>query len=120
VHTETHTAEHAHPGFPTYITIAVILTVITVVEVAVYYIDALRPALVPVLLTLSVVKFILVVGYFMHLKFDPRLLTGLFVFGLAIAFAVFLGLGALFNYAGNTVMEGGPGTTTTTPGGGGH
>ena len=121
MHTETHTTEHAHPGFSTYIKIALILTVITAVEVAVYYVDALRPALVPVLITLSIVKFVLVVGYFMHLKFDPRLLSGLFVFGLVIALAVFMGLGALFQYAGNTVMEGGPGATTTTaPAGGGH
>jgi cytochrome c oxidase subunit 4 len=120
MHTETHTTEHAHPGFPTYIRIALILTVITAIEVAVYYVDALRPALVPILIVLSIVKFVLVVGYFMHLKFDPRLLSGLFVFGLAIALAVFLGLVALFHYAGNTVMEGGPSTTTTAPAGGGH
>jgi cytochrome c oxidase subunit 4 len=98
MHTETHTTEHAHPGFPTYIKIALILTVITAIEVAVYYIDALRPALVPVLLALSIVKFALVVGYFMHLKFDPRLLSGLFVFGLVIALAVFTGLVALFHH----------------------
>ena len=120
MHTETHAIEHAHPGFPTYIKIALILTVITLVEVAVYYVDAVRPALVPVLLTLSIVKFALVVGYFMHLKFDPRLLTGLFVFGLAIGLAVFLGLGALFHYAGNTVMEGGSNSTQAAPTGGGH
>jgi cytochrome c oxidase subunit IV len=120
MHTQTHAVEHAHPGFPTYIKIALILTAITVVEVAVYYVDAVRPALVPVLLTLSIVKFALVVGYFMHLKFDHRLLTGLFVFGLAIALAVFLGLGALFHNAGNTVMEGGSSSTQAAPTGGGH
>jgi len=121
MHTETHAAEHAHPGYPTYIKIALILTVITAVEVAVYYVEAVRPAIVPVLLTLSIVKFVLVVGYFMHLKFDPRLLTGLFVFGLAIALIVFLGLGALFHYAGNTVMEGAAPIPATQPvGSGGH
>jgi cytochrome c oxidase subunit 4 len=120
MHTETHAAEHAHPGFPTYIKIAVILTVITAVEVAVYYVDAVRPAIVPLLLTLSIVKFALVVGYFMHLKFDPRLLTGLFVFGLSIALAVFLGLGALFHVAGNTVMEAPATVPATQPAGGGH
>ncbi|MFN0071209.1 MAG: cytochrome C oxidase subunit IV family protein [Chloroflexota bacterium] len=120
MHSETHAGEQAHPGFRTYINIALILTVITAIEVAVYYVDALRPALVPVLLSLSVVKFVLVVGYFMHLKYDPKLLTGLFVFGLAIAAAVFIGLGGLFHYAGNTIIEGGPGTTTTQPSGAGH
>ena len=115
MHTETHVAEHAHPGFPTYIKIALILTVITAVEVAVYYVDAVRPAIVPILLTLSIVKFALVVGYFMHLKFDPRLLTGLFVFGLAIALAVFLGLGALLHYQAGHSFEGGPNESTIQP-----
>jgi cytochrome c oxidase subunit 4 len=120
MHTEMHAAEHSHPGFPTYIKIALILTLITGVEVAVYYIEGLRPLLVPVLVTLSIVKFALVVGYFMHLKFDPRLLSGLFVFGLAIALAVFGGLIALFHYAGNTIAEGGQATTTTQPAVGGE
>lgn len=121
MHTETHAAEHAHPGFRTYINIALILTVITAVEVAVYYVEPLRPFLVPVLITLSVVKFVLVVGYFMHLKFDPRLLSGLFLFGLAIAMAIVLGLIALFTYAGNVIKEGGtPGGGTTQTTGGGH
>ena len=63
MHTQSHAAEHdAHPGFRTYINIALILTVITSAEVAVYYVDALRPFLVPVLLGMSVVKFVLVVG----------------------------------------------------------
>ena len=122
MHPETHAAEHEHPGFRTYIRIALILTVITAIEVAVYYVDALRPALVPVLITLSIVKFILVVGYFMHLKFDPRLLSGLFVFGLAIAFAVFLGLGALLQYQPSFrgVSESNPATTQPAGAGGGH
>ena len=112
-------AEHAHPGFSTYIKIAIILTIITSVEVAVYYIEALRPFLVPALIVMSIAKFAMVVGYFMHLKFDPRLLTGLFVFGLALAFAVFIGLATLFHYAGNTVREGGSSVPAAT-GGSGH
>ena len=120
MHTEVHAAEHAHPGFSTYIKIAIILTIITSVEVAVYYVDSLRPFLVPALIVMSIAKFVMVVGYFMHLKFDPKLLTGLFVFGLALAFAVFLGLLALFHYAGNTVREGGSSVPATTTTGGGH
>jgi cytochrome c oxidase subunit 4 len=123
MHTQSHAAEHdAHPGFRTYINIALILTVITSAEVAVYYVDALRPFLVPVLLGMSVVKFVLVVGYFMHLKFDPRLLSGLFVFGLAIGVAVVMALIALFTYSGNVVKEGGApgGAPTQQMSGGGH
>jgi cytochrome c oxidase subunit 4 len=114
VHTEIHAAEHAHPGFSTYIKIAIILTIITSVEVAVYYVDALRPILIPALVVMSVAKFAMVVAYFMHLKFDPRLLTGLFVFGLGIAFAVFIGLAALIHYQPNVFHQPGSNSPSAT------
>jgi cytochrome c oxidase subunit 4 len=93
---ETHTEEHAHPGGRTYVLVALVLTVITAVEVAIYYIDAIRPLLVPFLLALSAAKFIMVVGFYMHLKYDARLFTGLFGFGLAIGVSVVLAFIALF------------------------
>ncbi|RMH13129.1 MAG: cytochrome C oxidase subunit IV [Gemmatimonadetes bacterium] len=65
--------------------IAIILTVITAVEVAVFYIPALHPVLPPVLLILSAAKFALVVMFFMHLKFDSKVFSGVFLAGLAIA-----------------------------------
>ena len=57
-------AGHASTGF--YWTIGVILTVITAVEVAIFYIPALESVLVPTLLLLSAAKFVLVVMFFMH------------------------------------------------------
>ena len=42
VHADHHADEHAHPGWQIYARIAVILTVITGVEVATYYVDALH------------------------------------------------------------------------------
>ena len=89
-------AEHPHPGPRVYVTIAAILGVITAIEVAVYYIPALLGVIVPILLVLSAVKFAMVVGYFMHLKFDHKIYTGFFVGGLAIALSVFLGMGLMF------------------------
>ncbi len=48
--TQTHEqAEHAHPSNRTYVIVAAILGVITAVEVAVFYLDALKPVLVPIL-----------------------------------------------------------------------
>jgi cytochrome c oxidase subunit 4 len=76
----------------------VILAIITTIEVAVYYIESLRPLLTPILLVLSAVKFTAVVGWFMHLKFDNRLFTSLFVGGLALAGALLVALLALFNH----------------------
>ena len=52
-----------------------ILAVLTALEVATYYVDV-GGALVPTLIGLSVVKFALVVMWFMHLKFDARRTRG--------------------------------------------
>jgi cytochrome c oxidase subunit IV len=88
--------EHEHPGPRTYVVVALILAVITAIEVAVYYIPGLLAFIVPILLVLSLIKFAMVVGYFMHLKFDHKMYAGLFVGGLAIAISVFLGMGLMF------------------------
>ena len=95
--TQTHErAEHAHPSNRTYVVVAAILGVITAVEVAVFYIDALKPVLVPILLTLSAAKFTMVVGFFMHLKFDSRLYRALFVGPLVVAIAVMMAMFLLY------------------------
>lgn len=77
--------EHPHPGWETYLVVAVVLAIITAAEVAVFYIEVLQPALVPILLTLSGGKFALVVMFYMHLKFDSRIFTGVFVAPLTLA-----------------------------------
>ena len=87
----------SHPTASTYVVIAAILAVVTAIEVAVYYIDALSSILVPVLLVLSAGKFVMVVGYFMHLKFDSRLFTVFFVGGFLLAAAILLAFLALFD-----------------------
>lgn len=76
--------------------VAAILGVITAVEVAVFYIEMLHPVLVPILLTLSAAKFVLVVGFFMHLKFDARLYRALFVGPLLVAIAVVIAMFLLY------------------------
>ena len=76
--------------------VAAILGVITAVEVAVFYIEILHPVLVPILLTLSATKFVLVVGFFMHLRFDARLYRALFVGPLLVAIAVIIAMFLLY------------------------
>ncbi len=88
--------EHAHPGAKEYLAIAVVLTVITAFEVAIFYIPQMHPVLVPSLLTLSLLKFSLVVMFYMHLKFDHRLFSWLFVVPMALAAVVILALMKLF------------------------
>jgi len=97
-HAPDHDAAHGHPGELQYIKIAAILAAVTGIEVVIYYIDALKDILVPALLLLSAGKFIAVVGYFMHLKFDDKRFTWVFVAGLVISFSVFLGAAAMFAY----------------------
>ena len=91
-----HLQEHGHPQPLEYVKIAVILCVITGVEVAVYYIPAFINAIVPILLVLSAVKFSLVVLWFMHLKFDSKLFSGIFFGSLILAAAVLIALIFLF------------------------
>ena len=89
-------SEHAHPGAKEYTGIAIVLTVITAIEVAVFYIPAMHPFLVPLLLTLSAIKFGIVVMWYMHLKFDNKLFSVLFFLGMGIAIAITLALMKLF------------------------
>lgn len=88
--------ERAHPSPGRYLAIASLLTVITLVEVGVYYMQALRGIVVPIFLVLSATKFALVAMFYMHLRFDSRLFSALFVGGLMLAAAVLVTLMALF------------------------
>ncbi len=89
---------HAHPGERTYIKIAVFLAAITVFEVVIYYLESAGSILVPALLLLSAIKFVTVVAYFMHLKFDDRRLSWVFSFGFLLAAAVFIAVVVMHNY----------------------
>jgi len=76
---------HAHPTPRDYWLIALILAVITGAEVAVTYIDALDSVVAPLLITMSAAKFAIVVGYFMHLKYEQRIYRNLFLMGIIAA-----------------------------------
>ena len=77
--------KHDHPGERQYIVIALVLGVITAIEVAFSYWDAVEDVLAPSLILMSILKFFLVVGWFMHLRFDSRLFRRLFIAGIALA-----------------------------------
>lgn len=95
---ETHAEEHkhAHPTWKTYVMIGVVLTVITAVEVAIFYIPALASVLVPILLALSGAKFFIVVFYYMHLKSDDPVFRRVFFSPMVLALVVVIGLIILF------------------------
>jgi cytochrome c oxidase subunit 4 len=91
-HVEEHHApgEHAHPGPGEYIKIALILAVVTAIEVGAYYVTGIPDGILSAaLLGMMVVKFALVGLWFMHLRFDSRLFRRLFVTGIVLALAVY-------------------------------
>jgi len=95
---ETPAGEHAHPGAKEYLGIAAVLIVLTAIEVAVFYIPSMKPIMVPTLLSLSTIKFALVAMFYMHLKFDHRLFSWLFVVPMVIAALVIVALLKLFGH----------------------
>ncbi len=90
--------EGPHASNRTYVVIALVLGVLTALEVMVFYVEALAPVLVPILILLSGTKFALVVAFYMHLKFDANVLRGLFLGPLFIAVAIIIALIALYGY----------------------
>jgi cytochrome c oxidase subunit IV len=93
--------EHEHPGYLTYLAVAGVLTVLTALEVAIFYIPALSGVIVPLLLTLTTGKFVLVVMFYMHLKMDSRVFSGVFVAPMLLAVFVVVALIVLFNVLPN-------------------
>lgn len=97
-----HEAAHAgaHASKSTYWLIALVLGILTLLEVAVFYVPLLHSVIVPMLLVLSSAKFALVAMFFMHLKFDKPILTTVFAGGLVVATAIILAMMLLFGTIG--------------------
>jgi cytochrome c oxidase subunit 4 len=90
-------AEGAHPGPREYIVIAVVLAVVTALEVALFYMNFLPSSVVVAsLLVLMTIKFSLVVLWFMHLRFDSPVFKRLFVAGIVLALSIFLAVLLMF------------------------
>jgi cytochrome c oxidase subunit IV len=89
--------DRTHPAPRQYVQIAVVLAVVTLLEVAAYYaeigtfgFELPRTALIFLLIVLMVIKFALVALWFMHLRFDSPIYMRLFLSGLVLAASVFL------------------------------
>ena len=91
--------ESHHPTDATYIKVAAILAGLTALEVTTYFVD-FGPLFLPVLITLMVIKFLTVVAYFMHLKFDAPILRKAFYAGLILALSVYLVALSTFHFWG--------------------
>ena len=95
----TFAATHHDSGqerFNTYVKIAMILSVITGVEIGIVYVPIVKWLIVTALVVLSVVKFMYVIFYFMHLRWDKVFCTILFFIGLVLASGTMWALLALF------------------------
>jgi cytochrome c oxidase subunit 4 len=79
---------HAHPSNKEYVRIGLILAVLTGLEIATSYL--IDGAIQIVLLFLGMVlKFAIVVLWFMHLKFDSRMYSRFFLMGVAGAVTLY-------------------------------
>lgn len=88
--------EPAHASVKFYWMIGGILVILTAMEVAVFYMD-FGAFEAPFLLVLSTAKFVIVVMFFMHLRFDSKVFTGLFVAGLVLAVFMISALMVLYH-----------------------
>jgi cytochrome bd-type quinol oxidase subunit 2 len=93
-HNPAHHDDHAHAGPKLYWIFAAILCFITFIEWIIFKkkedFGISNSLMIWTLLILSVVKFVMVCGWYMHLRFDNKMLTQIFVFSGLLAFGVFV------------------------------
>ena len=92
-----HDHGHEESKFQIYVQIAMLLAVITGVEIVGIYLPFAKWIIVTGLVVLSVVKFMYVIFYFMHLRWDKPFCTILFFIGLVLAFGTVWALLAIFS-----------------------
>ena len=79
-----------HPTPKQYVQIAIVLGVLTAIEVALYYTEDIVGIFTdPLLMILAIGKFVIVVGWFMHLRFENKLVNRFFVWGMILALFLF-------------------------------
>jgi cytochrome c oxidase subunit 4 len=88
-HADTDTHHDHHPTPQQYVQVAVILAVLTAMEISASFID-IGPAFLPTLLILMAIKFVMVAGWFMHLRFDTRVFTRFMGGGLVLAASLYV------------------------------
>ena len=98
---EVHDDHGDHPTEKAYWVVFAILAAFTAVEIAWSYTGLDGVALVLPLVLMMIVKFVLVAGIFMHLKYDLSIRNGnmftfVFAFGIVIAISVYAA--ALFTF----------------------
>jgi cytochrome c oxidase subunit IV len=97
-------AIEAYPREKVYVMTAIVLAVLTAIEVCTYLFPTFpawhfgdTDSVTFVLLFLMAVKFFIVAYIFMHLRFDRRVLTVIFYSGLGLAVVVYLAVMTILN-----------------------
>ena len=106
---EQHMTEHPapgrahaeyHPSGREYVRVGLILVALTCLEVWLSYSDLAGAKLITALLICTVIKFLMVVGYFMHLKFDSPRFSRVFALGAIGAFTLYAAVLLMFGVWG--------------------
>ncbi|MEJ2599042.1 MAG: cytochrome C oxidase subunit IV family protein [Anaerolineales bacterium] len=74
---------------PNYLGVFIALAVLTLLELGITYMDLPR---IPLLVPLAVIKAALVALFYMHLRYDRKIFSVLFIFG------VIMGIGLIFSF----------------------
>lgn len=76
---------HDHPTPQLFVKIGAVLFVLTGMEFAIVYLTGMQAFVYTILGVASIAKFVLVCGWFMHLKFENKFLTYAFALGATLA-----------------------------------
>lgn len=90
--------DHDHPSDRKYVEIAIILAVVTALEVGTYFVHMPGEVLIPLLMVMMIYKFFYVAAWFMHLRFDTPMFTKFFVAGLVLATLVYATMLTVFEF----------------------
>jgi len=93
-HDEHGDGHHDHPSDRDYVGIAIGLAILTLIEVGTFWpfgetFEAHPNLMILMLSVIMVIKFVIVVTYFMHLKFDSKVYSWMFGAGLVLAVGVY-------------------------------
>jgi cytochrome c oxidase subunit IV len=98
VHQEQAREAHIHPGASVYAPVAIILAILTGLEILVYYLNVAPVVLVPVVIILGLANIVLSALFYMHLRYDDPVLKSMFSFAGLLASLLMISLLLLFGY----------------------
>jgi len=107
--------EGEHKRYFTFFNVILLLIGMTFLELIIIVLPFHQLVLLTGLIVLSIVKFVLVIWYFMHLRWDQILLTALFLLGLVIATGSVTVLYLLFPAGESAADQAAPPAAQTTP-----